>query len=55
MHESSPTARYYRNSKIMEIIEGTTQIHEMVLGKSFIQDAQRLKRQKSVPDYVTAS
>lgn len=32
-HESSPTARYYRGAKIMEIIEGTTQIHEELLGK----------------------
>jgi alkylation response protein AidB-like acyl-CoA dehydrogenase len=56
VHESSPTARYYRNSKIMELIEGTTQIHEFVLGKSFIQDAQRLKRHhKPAPMYATAS
>jgi len=32
-HESSPTSRYYRSSKITEIIEGTTQIHEDLLGK----------------------
>lgn len=32
-HESSPTSRYYRGAKIMEIIEGTTQIHEDLLGK----------------------
>lgn len=44
-HESSPVARYYRGSKIMEIIEGTTQVHEMVLGKSFAHDA--LRRQRS--------
>ena len=31
-HESSPVARYYRDSKIMEIIEGTTQIHEKNAG-----------------------
>jgi len=40
-HESSPVARYYRGAKIMEIIEGTTQVHEVILGKSFVQDAVR--------------
>jgi alkylation response protein AidB-like acyl-CoA dehydrogenase len=40
-HESSPVARYYRDSKIMEIIEGTTQIHEKILGKTFIDKAAR--------------
>jgi len=34
-HEENPAARYYRNSKIMEIIEGTSQIHQDILGKSF--------------------
>ena len=27
-HEDAPVARYYRDAKILEIIEGTTQIHE---------------------------
>jgi alkylation response protein AidB-like acyl-CoA dehydrogenase len=40
-HESSPVARYYRGAKIMEIIEGTTQVHEVILGKGFVQDAVR--------------
>jgi alkylation response protein AidB-like acyl-CoA dehydrogenase len=40
-HESSPVARYYRGAKIMEIIEGTTQVHEVVLGKGFVRDAVR--------------
>jgi alkylation response protein AidB-like acyl-CoA dehydrogenase len=35
-HDSSPVARYYRDAKIMEIIEGTTQIHEDMLGKIFL-------------------
>jgi glutaryl-CoA dehydrogenase (non-decarboxylating) len=35
-HETSPTARYYRDAKITEIIEGTTQIHEELLGKIFL-------------------
>jgi alkylation response protein AidB-like acyl-CoA dehydrogenase len=44
-HESSPVARYYRGSKILELIEGTTQVHEFVLGKSFVHEA--LRRQRS--------
>ncbi len=35
-HESSPTSRYYCSSKITEIIEGTTQIHEELLGKAIL-------------------
>lgn len=42
-HESSRVSRYYRDAKIMEIIEGTTQIHESVLGKILVDQAQRLK------------
>ena len=42
VHESSPTARYYRDSKIMEIIEGTTQVHEDILGKIFVGQARRV-------------
>jgi glutaryl-CoA dehydrogenase (non-decarboxylating) len=38
-HASSPVSRYYRDAKIMEIIEGTTQIHEDLLGKLFVQHA----------------
>jgi len=38
-HESSPVSRYYRDSKIMEIIEGTTQIHEELLGEIFVGQA----------------
>jgi alkylation response protein AidB-like acyl-CoA dehydrogenase len=45
-HESSPVARYYRDSKIMEIIEGTTQIHESILGKAFVQKVNRLVKLK---------
>jgi alkylation response protein AidB-like acyl-CoA dehydrogenase len=41
-HGSSPTSRFYRDAKIMEIIEGTTQIHEDVLGKMFVARAGRL-------------
>ncbi|MGH8686770.1 MAG: acyl-CoA dehydrogenase family protein [Burkholderiales bacterium] len=41
-HASSPVSRYYRNAKIMEIIEGTTQIHEDILGRMFVARAGRL-------------
>ena len=41
-HSSSPVSRYYRDAKIMEIIEGTTQIHEDILGKIFVDQAGRL-------------
>jgi alkylation response protein AidB-like acyl-CoA dehydrogenase len=43
-HESSPTARYYGSAKIMEIIEGTTQVHEDLLGKIYLGQAARLRR-----------
>jgi alkylation response protein AidB-like acyl-CoA dehydrogenase len=38
-HEENPAARYYRNAKIMEIIEGTNQVLQRVLGKSFSRRA----------------
>jgi alkylation response protein AidB-like acyl-CoA dehydrogenase len=41
-HGSSPVSRYYRDAKIMEIIEGTTQVHEDILGKMFVDQAARL-------------
>ncbi len=41
-HGSSAVSRYYRDAKIMEIIEGTTQIHEDILGKIFVDQAGRL-------------
>ncbi len=40
-HESSPVARYYRDAKLMEILEGTTQIHEELLGKIFVDQSAR--------------
>jgi alkylation response protein AidB-like acyl-CoA dehydrogenase len=43
-HESSPVARYYRGAKIMEMIEGTTQVHECILGSSFVQAAVQKQR-----------
>ena len=40
-HASSPVSRYYRDAKIMEIIEGTTQVHEDLLGQMFVERAGR--------------
>jgi alkylation response protein AidB-like acyl-CoA dehydrogenase len=42
VHESSAVSRYYRDAKILEIIEGTTQIHEELLGKMFVNQAGRV-------------
>lgn len=44
VHESSPTSMYYRSSKITEIIEGTTQIHEDLLGKAILGRSGTLTR-----------
>jgi alkylation response protein AidB-like acyl-CoA dehydrogenase len=41
-HESSSVARYYRDAKLMEILEGTSQIHEQLLGKIFSSQGVRL-------------
>ncbi len=40
-NESDPAARYYRDARIFEIIEGTSQIHEEMLGKSFLNKARK--------------
>jgi alkylation response protein AidB-like acyl-CoA dehydrogenase len=40
-HGSSPVSRYYRDAKIMEIVEGTTQIHEHLLGELFVSQGGR--------------
>lgn len=36
-HASSAVSRYYRDAKILEIIEGTTQIHEQLLGRMVVE------------------
>jgi alkylation response protein AidB-like acyl-CoA dehydrogenase len=46
-HEENPAARYYRNAKIMEIIEGTNQIQQKILGKSFCNRFSREKKNVS--------
>jgi alkylation response protein AidB-like acyl-CoA dehydrogenase len=40
-HASAAVSRYYRDAKVMEIIEGTTQIHEDLLGRLFVQQGGR--------------
>ena len=40
-HASSSVSRFYRDAKIMEIIEGTTQIHEHLLGGILLGQARR--------------
>jgi alkylation response protein AidB-like acyl-CoA dehydrogenase len=40
-HASAPVSRYYRDAKIMEIIEGTTQVHEDMLGRLYVEQAGR--------------
>lgn len=37
----SPVSRFYRDAKILEIIEGTTQVHEELLGRMFAGRAAR--------------
>ena len=43
-HESSPVARFFRSSKIMEMIEGTTQVHERILAQGFVAEAASRRR-----------
>ncbi len=40
-HEENPAARYYRNAKIMQIIEGTDQVLQKILGRSFCQQFRK--------------
>ena len=40
-HEDAPVSRYYRDAKILEIIEGTTQVHEELLGRTFAEAAPK--------------
>jgi alkylation response protein AidB-like acyl-CoA dehydrogenase len=38
-HEDAAVSRYYRDAKILELIEGSTQIHEELLGRTFVDAA----------------
>lgn len=39
-HNSYPVERYYRDAKINEIIEGTTQMHEMLIAAQELRSVQ---------------
>lgn len=49
-HNSSEVSHYYRNAKIMELIEGSSQVYEDILGKEF-QD-QHAKTVIQKPSYA---
>ena len=40
-HEDAAVARFYRDAKLLELIEGSTQIHEELLGRTFVEAAPR--------------
>ena len=40
-HEDAPVARFYRDAKLLELIEGSTQIHEELLGRTFVEAAAK--------------
>ena len=40
-HDDAPVSRYYRDAKLLEIIEGTSQIHEELLGRTFVEAAPK--------------
>ena len=48
-HEENRAARYYRSAKIMEIIEGTNQVLQNVLGKSLFKQFSKLPPEKTKP------
>ncbi|QUL52229.1 acyl-CoA dehydrogenase family protein [Paenibacillus tritici] len=43
-NEHFSVSRYYRDSKTFEIIEGSSEISQMILGKSYARKAKKLKR-----------
>ncbi|MBL0388664.1 acyl-CoA/acyl-ACP dehydrogenase [Tumebacillus sp. ITR2] len=43
-NDNHSVSRYYRDSKTMEIVEGSNQIHQLLLGKSFAKKAKRAVR-----------
>ncbi len=45
-NESFAVSRYYRDSKTMEIIEGSNEIHQMLLGKSFARQFGKVTKIK---------
>ncbi|HZO73974.1 MAG TPA: acyl-CoA dehydrogenase family protein [Ktedonobacteraceae bacterium] len=47
-NEDFPLARFYRDAKTMEIIEGSNQIHQFLLGKSFARKQKNRKTTQAV-------
>lgn len=45
-NENYPVARLYRDAKVLEIIEGSTQIHQMILGKGFARKNRKRRSKK---------
>jgi alkylation response protein AidB-like acyl-CoA dehydrogenase len=43
-HESAPVSRYHRDAKLLEIIEGTSQIHEELIARAFLEAAPKPPR-----------
>ncbi|SDW03887.1 Acyl-CoA dehydrogenase [Marininema mesophilum] len=43
-NEHHSVSRYYRDAKTMEIVEGSNQIHQLLLGKGFAKRAKRAMR-----------
>ena len=39
-NDNHSVSRYYRDSKTMEIVEGSNQIHQLLLGKSYCEKSQ---------------
>ncbi len=40
-HESAPVSRYHRDAKILELIEGSTQVHEELIARAMLEAAPR--------------
>ena len=43
-HESAPVSRYHRDAKILELIEGSSQIHEELISRALLDAAPRPSR-----------
>jgi hypothetical protein len=46
--EDYPVAKYYRDSKILQIYEGTNQIQRLVIARNLIKEASRIDYYASV-------
>jgi alkylation response protein AidB-like acyl-CoA dehydrogenase len=48
--EGQPAERFFRDAKVMEIIEGTTQIHQITIARHGLQEYARRRRARRSPD-----